>query len=72
MNLLKRLASFRMPKVFNVDFTVINSLNTFYFDQALMKSSTDAMKESRFPDFMASVGPLTFMLKVLGCEVGFL
>lgn len=33
-----------------------------YFKQALMKNATDAMKESRIPDFLASViAQLLFM-----------
>lgn len=39
-----------------------NSFNTFCFDQALMKNATDAMKDSRIPDFLSSVRPLTFMV----------
>ncbi|KAJ0097341.1 hypothetical protein Patl1_28750 [Pistacia atlantica] len=57
---IKAVSFIRMTKVFNIDFTVINSLNTFYFDQALMKHSTDAMKESRIPDFMTSLNALQY------------
>lgn len=39
--------------------------------KALMKNATDAMKESRIPDFLALVGTLSFLLVALLSSFGF-